>query len=184
MALVPFTHPVVRAPNCRVRQEKEQFYAGQGKTAGGFMRMASTTLHLLLELAANSALRHTFLQEPILTRAAFAALHFLELLVGPKAVGLQVRPLPGGYISECQELPLDQERGQLPVSRIAHPGYKSTQSDQRINGINKLHPMLRSVCTSGANRVFAAWQQAAQHCCAQVDALRTVLADSAPLVCR
>lgn len=50
-----------------------------------------TTLKLLRELVKEPTVRPTFLQSPLCELSAFAALHFLELLVGPKAAGLSVK---------------------------------------------------------------------------------------------
>ena len=36
-------------------------------------------------------MRPTFLRPPLLALSAYAALHFLELLVGPRAAGLAVK---------------------------------------------------------------------------------------------
>ena len=55
------------------------------------MRVSVTTLKLLRELVKEPTVRPTFLQSPLCELSAFAALHFLELLVGPKAAGLSVK---------------------------------------------------------------------------------------------
>ena len=65
----------------RERADKEAFYEGQGKTAGGFMHMALTTLALLNKLSAHPVIKQSFLQAPLVGSAAYNCLHFLELLV-------------------------------------------------------------------------------------------------------
>lgn len=65
----------------RERADKESFYEGQGKTAGGFMHMALTTLALLNKLSAHPVIKQSFLQPPLVGSAAYNCLHFLELLV-------------------------------------------------------------------------------------------------------
>lgn len=65
----------------RERADKEAFYEGQGKTAGGFMHMALTTLALLNKLSAHPVIKQSFLQPPLVGSAAYNCLHFLELLV-------------------------------------------------------------------------------------------------------
>lgn len=55
------------------------------------VRVAVTTLALLRELVKEPAVRPSFLRPPLLALSAYAALHFLELLVGPKAAGLSVK---------------------------------------------------------------------------------------------
>ncbi|DBA74342.1 hypothetical protein WJX77_011104 [Trebouxia sp. C0004] len=75
----------------RERADKESFYEGQGKTAGGFMHMALTTLALLNKLSAHPVIKQSFLQPPLVGSAAYNCLHFLELLVGSQGVGLKVK---------------------------------------------------------------------------------------------
>lgn len=66
---------------CRERADKETFYEGQGRTTGGFMRMARTTLALLNKLSGHPVIKHSFLQPPLVGSSAYNCLHFLELLV-------------------------------------------------------------------------------------------------------
>ncbi|KAF6265753.1 ubiquitin elongating factor core-domain-containing protein [Scenedesmus sp. NREL 46B-D3] len=73
-----------------VRADKQAFYRGQQRTAGGFMALARTTLDLLNTLSGDVVIARTFLQQPLLGKTAYAALHFMELLVGPRCQSLQV----------------------------------------------------------------------------------------------
>ena len=66
---------------CRERADKETFYEGQGRTTGGFMRMARTTLALLNKLSGHPVIKRSFLQPPLVGSSAYNCLHFLELLV-------------------------------------------------------------------------------------------------------
>lgn len=75
----------------RERADKESFYEGQGKTAGGFMHMALTTLALLNKLSAHPVIKQSFLQPPLVGSAAYNCLHFLELLVRLPAYALSKR---------------------------------------------------------------------------------------------
>ena len=66
-----------------------------------------TTLKLLRELVKEPAVRPIFLRSPLLGLSAFASLHFLELLVGPKAAGLSVKDPAklGAYRAKSSLLP-------------------------------------------------------------------------------
>ena len=81
------------------RADKERFLEGQQRAARGFMAEARTTLKLLNLLAATPATAAGFLQDGVAGPAAYAAVHFLELLLGPKCDGLKARrpaaALPG-----------------------------------------------------------------------------------------
>jgi len=79
----------------RERADKESFYEGQGKTAGGFMHMALTTLALLNKLSAHPMIKQSFLQPPLVGSAAYNCLHFLELLVRLHAHMLQATDISG-----------------------------------------------------------------------------------------
>lgn len=74
----------------REKQEKQAFYESQQATTRGFMRMAVSTLAMLNTLVENEAVRAGFMAERIAPRAAAAALHFVEILVGPKCTELTV----------------------------------------------------------------------------------------------
>ena len=66
---------------CRERAAKEAFYEQQCSTGSGFLGMATTTLQLLNQLSADPAVKQSFLQEPLVHQAAYASIHFRELLV-------------------------------------------------------------------------------------------------------
>ena len=54
------------------------------------------------ELVKEPEVRAAFLLSPLVELAAFAAFHFLELLVGPKAAGLRVKdPAKLGALLTC-----------------------------------------------------------------------------------
>lgn len=72
------------------RQDKERFYHGQKRTAGGFMYMARATLRILGLLTGDRAIVKTFLRPPLAGRAAYAVVNFLRLLTGPRCSELQV----------------------------------------------------------------------------------------------
>lgn len=78
------------------REEKQAFYESQQSTTRGFMRMAVSTLSMLNTLVENSAVRAGFMSEGVVGKAAAAAVHFIEILVGPKCAELQVEN-PGQY---------------------------------------------------------------------------------------
>ena len=71
---------------CRERAAKDAFYEQQCSTGSGFLGMATTTLQLLNQLSADAAIKQSFLQEPLVHQAAYASIHFLELLVSPSAL--------------------------------------------------------------------------------------------------
>ena len=71
---------------CRERAAKEAFYEQQCSTGSGFLGMATTTLQLLNQLSADPAVKQSFLQEPLVHQAAYASIHFLELLVSPSVL--------------------------------------------------------------------------------------------------
>jgi ubiquitin-protein ligase len=72
------------------RADKESFYRGQQSAARGFLALARTTLRLLHALSADPVVALVFLQQPLLGRAAYACLHFAELLSGPRCQELKV----------------------------------------------------------------------------------------------
>eukprot|EP00878_Enallax_costatus_P005871 GHUV01006159.1.p1 GENE.GHUV01006159.1~~GHUV01006159.1.p1 ORF type:complete len:513 (+),score=160.68 GHUV01006159.1:14-1552(+) len=97
-----------------VKQDKENFYRGQQRTAAGFMSMAKTTLELLTTVTADADIARTFMVQPLLSRTAYAVLHFLELLVGPRCQTLNVKN-PQRYNFDKHQLMLSmvQLAGQL-----------------------------------------------------------------------
>jgi ubiquitin-protein ligase len=72
------------------RADKERFLEGQEGAARGFMGQARGTLALLNTLAATPAVAAAFLSQPVAGGAAYAAVHFLELLLGPRCEELRV----------------------------------------------------------------------------------------------
>ena len=72
------------------RRDKERFLQGQENAARGFMGQARATLRLLNRLAATPAVAAAFLGQPVAGGAAYAVVHFLELLLGPKCEELKV----------------------------------------------------------------------------------------------
>ena len=74
----------------REREEKEHFLRGQERTAAGFLRNAKKTLQLLNLLASSPAVAPGFLTPKVAGKAAYAVVHFLEVLLGPKCAGLKV----------------------------------------------------------------------------------------------
>jgi ubiquitin-protein ligase len=77
-----------QAPGARA--DKERFLDGQENAARGFMGQARATLTLLNTLAATPAVAAAFLSQPVAGGAAYAAVHFLELLLGPRCEELRV----------------------------------------------------------------------------------------------
>ena len=73
------------------RADKESFLRSQEGAAKGFMVYARTTLRLLNLLADAQGVGEAFLHETTVGPAAYAVVHFLELLVGPKGSNLQVK---------------------------------------------------------------------------------------------
>ncbi|KAH7618798.1 putative ubiquitin-conjugating enzyme E2 R521 [Nannochloris sp. 'desiccata'] len=78
------------AQNLKEKQNKMTFYRSQQRTVGGFMSMALTTLEMLNTLVASKAVQTGFVAEEIAPRAAGAAFHFIDLLVGPRCAELAV----------------------------------------------------------------------------------------------
>ena len=72
------------------RADKERFLEGQERAARGFMGQARATLQLLNVLAGTPAVAAAFLQQPVAGAAAYAVVHFLELLLGPRCEELRV----------------------------------------------------------------------------------------------
>ena len=62
--------------------------------------MATTTLQLLNQLSADPAVKQSLLQEPLVHQAAYASIHFLELLVSSSAL------LPPQIWSCCRPCPM------------------------------------------------------------------------------
>jgi ubiquitin-protein ligase len=77
-----------QAPGARA--DKERFLEGQENAARGFMGQARATLTLLNTLAATPSVAAAFLSQPVAGGAAYAAVHFLELLLGPRCEELRV----------------------------------------------------------------------------------------------
>ena len=73
------------------RQEKLRFLEAQENAARGFMSQARATVKLLNMLAGTSSVAKAFVTAPVAGGAAYAAVHFLELLLGPKCEGLKVK---------------------------------------------------------------------------------------------
>jgi len=73
------------------RKTKEDFCDHQRGLGGSYMRTAVTTLALLLELVNDDDVAAAFLTPSLVPLASFSSLHFLELLVGPKAAGLDIK---------------------------------------------------------------------------------------------
>lgn len=76
------------------REHKERFAEGQERTARGFMRNARVTLQLLCTVARDEAIAPAFLEEGVAGTAAFTALHFLEMLLGPRCEALSFDSTP------------------------------------------------------------------------------------------
>jgi len=78
------------AQNLKEKHDKMTFHRSQQRTVSGFMSMALTTLEMLNTLVASKAVQSGFVSEEIAPRAAGAAFHFIDLLVGPRCAELAV----------------------------------------------------------------------------------------------
>jgi len=72
------------------RDTQEAFLKSQQHTTRGFMRMATSSLQWLNTLALHPQAGAAFSVQPLGGRAAYALLHFTELLVGEQAAGVAV----------------------------------------------------------------------------------------------
>lgn len=142
-----------------VRADKEAFYRGQQRTAGGFMALARTTLELLNTLSGDAVIARTFLQQPLLGKTAYAALHFLELLVGPRCQSLQVAN-PGRYNFDRQAL-------LLSMVQLATQLGKHAEFLQALTEESEFDPKLLQTAVDLLN---------ASHAYAAADSLAAVLA--------
>ncbi|GFR44877.1 hypothetical protein Agub_g6220, partial [Astrephomene gubernaculifera] len=80
------------------RQRKEDFYRGQQRAAGGFLRMGASNLRWLITLTADPSIASAFLHEPLRGKTAFLLVSSLELLLGDACKKLQVaRPEQYGF---------------------------------------------------------------------------------------
>ena len=86
------------------REEKERFFRGQERAATGFLRDAKTTLRLLNVLAGSRDVAPAFLTPKVAPKAAYAAVHFLEVLLGPKAEALASVKDPKKYGFDKEKL--------------------------------------------------------------------------------
>lgn len=86
------------------REDKMTFYRSQQGTVRGFMSMALTTLQMLNTLVASRAVQSGFVGEEVAPRAAGAAFHFIDLLVGPRCEELAVLRNPGQYHFDPDQL--------------------------------------------------------------------------------
>ena len=77
----------------REREERERFLASQERTARGFLRHATQTLALLNLMGGSADVAPAFVSNAAVAgKAAYAVVHFLEVLLGEKgAAGLVVR---------------------------------------------------------------------------------------------
>lgn len=82
--------PAWEAQHLKEKQDKLKFYRYQQRSVSGFMSMALTTLDMLNTLVASKAVQTGFVAEEIAPRAAGAAFHFIDLLVGPRCAELAV----------------------------------------------------------------------------------------------
>ena len=89
------------APN--QRQDKLRFLEAQENAARGFMAQARATVKLLNMLASTTQVAKAFVTSPVAGGAAYAAVHFLELLLGPKCEGLRVKE-PEKYFFDPRKL--------------------------------------------------------------------------------
>ena len=87
------------------RAEKERFLKGQERAAKGFLRNAKKTLQLLNLLASSPTVAPAFLAPEVAGKAAYAAVHFLEVLLGPKCASLKVEH-PKSYGFDPKQLVL------------------------------------------------------------------------------
>jgi ubiquitin-protein ligase len=85
------------AQNIKEKEDKMSFFRSQQRTVSGFMSMALTTLEMLNTLVASKAVQAGFVAEEIAPRAAGAAFHFIDLLVGPRCAELAVLQNPQQY---------------------------------------------------------------------------------------
>lgn len=74
----------------REREEKDTFLRGQEGVATGYVRYATQTLALLNLLASSPAVAPGFLAPKVSGKAAYAIVHFLEVLLGPSRAELKV----------------------------------------------------------------------------------------------
>lgn len=86
---------------CREREAKESYKRSQGRTVKGYMRMATTSLEVLNRLSSDTSILEAFLRQPLVGRAAYSAMSFVDNLAGPQFAALQVcarppRPSPRG----------------------------------------------------------------------------------------
>ena len=76
------------------RTEKAQFLRGQERTAKGYMRNAKQTLALLNLLASSQSVAPAFLHCGVAGKAAYAVVHFLEVLLAGHGAGPGPRSPP------------------------------------------------------------------------------------------
>jgi len=85
------------------RTDKMRFLEAQEHAARGFMAQARATVKLLNMLAGTPSIAAAFVTPPVAGGAAYAAVHFLELLLGPKCEGLRVKE-PEKYLFDPRKL--------------------------------------------------------------------------------
>eukprot|EP00798_Chlamydomonas_sp_ICE-L_P010125 gene10125-8025_t len=72
------------------REPKEQFYKSQQRTCSSFMHSATNNLSWLMTLTDDPAVAPAFSKPPVAGRLAYAVIHFLDLLLGPRCASLKV----------------------------------------------------------------------------------------------
>ena len=105
----------------RQRADKLRFLEGQENAARGFMLQARRTLQLLNMLSGTPSVAQAFLGAPVAGGAAYATVHFLELLLGPRCEGLRVST-PEKYHFDPRALLLGIVEFTLRLDAACEPG--------------------------------------------------------------
>lgn len=86
------------------RNKKLDFVTYQQGMIRSYLRMATTTLQLLTALSAMPGTAASFLRPPLSNRAAYAVLHFIDLLAGPNSEQVRRHHMHHHHTRHCHAL--------------------------------------------------------------------------------
>ncbi|KIY92982.1 Ubiquitin conjugation factor E4 [Monoraphidium neglectum] len=134
------------------REDKSHFLENQARgawtkrMAKSYMGLSITTLRMLDQFAGDAATAAPFMKQPLLGLSAYAALHFIELLVGPRCATLAVRD-PSRFLFDRSKLMSSMAklvaqlgaRQEFVAAMVREPDFEAVTLEAGIKLLNENH---------------------------------------------